>query len=91
MSQIASLGDCWFVLCQCLVWKAETEEVDPQERLRVYVRVSCGVMDKRAVGDPIIKRKHCFKCAIGMPRTCLSTSGFDRRINDPPPAFSTRR
>ena len=44
-------------MCQCLVWKAETEEVDPQDRLRVYVGVEPGLMNKRAMGDRIIKRK----------------------------------
>src|ERR1700730_3993191 len=65
MSQSASLGDCWFALCQCLGWKAETEEVDSQDRLRVYVGVGCGVMDKRAVGDRIIKRNPRFQMRSG--------------------------
>src|SRR5580704_12263023 len=55
MSQSASLGNCCIALRQCLVRKAETEEVDPRDRLRVYVGVGRGVMDKRAVGDRIIK------------------------------------
>src|ERR1700746_515681 len=65
MSQSASLGDCWFALCQCLVWKAETEEVDPQDRLRVYVGVGRGVMDKRAVGDRIIESNRRFQMGPG--------------------------
>ena len=48
-----------------LVRITETEETEPQDRLRVYVGIGRGVMDKRAVGDRIIKRKHRFEMRSG--------------------------
>src|ERR1700682_3434493 len=65
MSQSASLGDCCIALCQCLVGKAETEKDVPKHRLRVYVGMESGLMDKRPVGDRIIKRKRLFEMRPG--------------------------
>ena len=61
MSQAPSLSDCRVALCQCLVGKAETENDCPQIRLRDHLGVDSGLIDKRAVGIWIVKRKHLFQ------------------------------
>src|SRR5882724_1248539 len=61
MSQPPSLSDCSAALDQCLIRIAETEEDYPQERLRVYMGGVAGVIDERARGDRIVKRKYLFQ------------------------------
>jgi len=57
MSQLPCFSDCQVTLRQCLVGIAETEEDNPQECLLVHMGVESGLMNKRAVGDWIVKRE----------------------------------
>src|SRR5215469_4912576 len=65
MSQLARFSDRCAAPCQCLVRKAETEKDNPQERPCCHMGVNCGLLEKRAVGDPIIKCKHLFQVRAG--------------------------
>ena len=65
MSQPVGLSDCCAAPCQCLVGKAEAEEDNSQKPLRQRSGVDSRLMDKRAVGDLIIKRKRLFEMRSG--------------------------
>src|ERR1700730_10222944 len=65
MSQPQSLSDCGAALCQCLVWKAQTEQDNCRIRLRADAGVVRVVMAKRAGGIWIIKRNHLLEVRSG--------------------------
>ena len=66
ISQAARLGDGLVAFCQRLIRIAETEQENPQEGLRVYVRVTTGVMNERAVRAWLIKRKRLPQMRLGL-------------------------
>jgi hypothetical protein len=61
MSQSPRLSDGCVALCQCSIGKAETVKDHPHKRLGCHLGVDSSLMDKRAVGDRIIKRKRLFQ------------------------------
>src|SRR5260370_27142322 len=86
MSHSPSLSDCCVAPCQCLVGKAEAEKDTAQKRLRVILRVESSLMDKRAVGDRIIKRKRFFEMRPGRSKpggTQQISTGGEVTQNEP--------
>src|SRR6202045_2424717 len=65
MRQRQSLGDRRIALRQCLLRKAETEKCNPQLPLRSHLGVAPGLVDKRVVGNWIVKRKPRFQMRSG--------------------------
>ena len=66
ISQAARLGDGLVAFCQRLIRIAETEKDNPQKGSRVYVRVTTGVMNERAVRAWLIKRKRLLQMILGL-------------------------
>ena len=61
MSQSPCLSNSRIASCHCLVRITETKQDFPQKYLCRYVGVNSGMVDKRAMRDRIIKRKHVFQ------------------------------
>jgi hypothetical protein len=58
------LGDRCIAPCQCPVGIAATEINGRQDRLRGYVRIDSGLIDKRGVRGPVIERKRLFEMRL---------------------------